>query len=502
MIVLIFIIVNLSILSANAQAVPKYLLDGSNVIWFVQITDTHVDSDALKYYKEYFPWVLNEAVPIINPSFVVVTGDLTDSTKSTFPYYGFGPHEEEWLKYKEIYTSALMTPSFYYDCPGNHDSYGDGQLSYYLKYSMQGSFTNSTQASWYIDNGKGIYHFFYVATTPNDGKQWPYDNQEFTDEELIEVERFLRDNPNASIRIAFAHHDYEKENVRNKDRFLVLLKHYGISYFGNGHEHDVGFRIGDGQIVKFRLDSLGQSEGNNVAIWAIDNFNVTIKVYKAMSMFPAALITAPADVLLDDPKGKLENPNIPPVSIHCNRAPVRALVFSRDETPEVSFKIDSGSEIKMIKRKTNPYQYRGYFDATNLKIGLHTITVIVKSDIVRETKNEFYVSDVPCELGNEDDDEIVISDAGIEILEDISIGDNLFEDDPDEDRDSYKEDNEFSDDFHYVNDISVIDTVDVKMVDVLSIKDVYVTDITINKPDIESKVTDSESIGCSCNFIH
>ncbi len=499
-------VLNLSI--SYSQGLPSYILDGSNVIWFVQITDTHVDSDALKYYKEYLPWVLNEAVPLINPSFVVVTGDLTDSTKPAIPYYGSGPHEYEWLKYKEIYTNALMTPSFYYDCPGNHDAYGDGQLAYYLKYSMQGSFTNSTQASWYIDNGKGIYHFFYAATTANDGKQWPSDNQELTDDELIQIDRFLKENPNASMRIAFAHHDYEKEDVKNKERFLVLLKQYGIPFFGHGHEHDIGFRKGDGNIIKFRLDSLGQSEGNNVAIWAIDNYNVTIKVFKAMAAFPAAVITAPADVVLDDPKNKVENPYVPPVSVYCKNAPVRALVFSKANNPDVTFRIDNGKETAMTKRKKNPYQYRGYFDATALGTGLHTITVIVKSDITRETKNEFYISDIPCELGEEDSDEIITEDAGYELpkdsaRDDISMSDDFGLDDyTEENTDIVVYEDIFDDVADGQDDTEIYDIADTNVIKDAGSKDIYSADIIINKPDTSEKDSDSDSSGCSCNFIY
>ena len=507
-IVFLTIVFLLVVFDLNAQAPARYLADGSNVIWFVQITDTHVDSDALKYYKDYFPWVLNDAVPVINPYFVVVTGDLTDSTKSTIPYYGSGPHEDEWLKYKDIYTSAMMTPSFYFDCPGNHDAYGDGQLAYYLKYSMQGSFTNSTQASWYIDNGKGVYHFFYAATTANDGKQWPSDNQELTDDELIQIDRFLRENPNANMRIAFAHHDYEKENVKNKDRFLILLKQYGISYFGHGHEHDLGFRKGDGNIIKYRLASLGQSEGDNVGIWAIDNYAVTIKTFKAMSMLPAAVITAPADVVLDDPKDRLENPYIPPISVKCNRAPVRALVFSKAENPDVTFKIDNGEESVMEKRRTNKYQYRGYFDASKLSVGLHSITVKVKSDVTSSTVNEFYISDIPCEIGDEDPDEIPTGDAGYDI-QDVKTADDGFSDILEfdavqadmlvEDTTLSDEDSDSIDSDEYYDTTS--DHYDISGFDTTVSKDTGGMDLVINKPDNGNTEGEADGSGCSCSQI-
>ncbi len=502
--ILILLIFSIPIF-AFSQTAPQYLLDGSNVIWFVQITDTHVDSDALKYYKDYFMWVLNEAVPVINPFFIVVTGDLTDSTKSTFPYYGSGPHEEEWLKYKNLYLNAMMTPSFYYDVPGNHDAYGDGQLAYYLKYSLQGSFTNSTQQSWYIDNGRAIYHFFSAATPANDGKQWPSDNQEFTDEELIQIDRFLKEKKDADMRIVFGHHDYEKEDVKNKDRFLILLKDYGVSYYGHGHEHDYGFRIGDGKIIKYRLDSLGQSEGNNVAVWAIDNFGVTIKTYKAMSMFPAAIITAPADVILDDPKSKIENPYIPPVSRNCTNAPVRALVFSKADNPDVSFSIDSDPEIKMVRRENNPQQYRGYFDATGLSVGLHSITVRVVTDSSARTTNEFYVADIPCELGKEDPDEIIDVDAGYEIdthYEDINGTDEIVI--VDQGYEDVLETEDSIDDIQdSVEDLYVIadEVQDIEKVNDTMLNDKgTINDLIISKPDsgFQDELQDS---GCSCNLL-
>lgn len=486
---------------SNTQSAPKYLLDGSNVVWFLQITDTHVDSDVLKYYKDYFSWVLREAVPVINPSFVVVTGDLTDSTSSTFPYYGLGPHEDEWLKYRDIYMNALMTPSFYYDPPGNHDAYGDKHLAYYLKYSLQGSYTKSTQQSWYLDNGKAVYHFFSVATTANDGKQWPSDNQELTDDELIQIDRFLKENPAASMRIAFGHHDYEKENVKNKDRLLVLLKDYGVSYYGHGHEHDYGFRIGDGKIIKYRLDSLGQSEGNNVAIWAIDNFGLTIKTFRAMSMFPLVVITTPADVILNEAKDRLENPYIPPVPKSCTKAPVRALVFSRSQNPEVSFRIDSGPDVKMVRRKNNPYQYRGYFDATKLSIGLHSVTVTVTTDSYGETTNEFYVSDIPCETGEEDREEIVDVDAGFEVYtdrgEDIIPSDIFYNDgyeqDPLELKDTIEMDSGENEDgptdifYDSITDGPLTST-DIGIIN----------DLVILRPD-NSYIDESLDSGCSCS---
>ena len=91
-------------------------------------------------------WLVTTAKSVINPSFIVVTGDLTDSTNGNLLGIPNGPYQAEWDQYKSILTKAGVTADFYYDLPGNHDAYSDSDFSYYLANSVQGRATRKNAA--------------------------------------------------------------------------------------------------------------------------------------------------------------------------------------------------------------------------------------------------------------------------------------------------------------------------------------------------------------------
>ena len=82
--------------------------------------------------------LVSQARNVINPSFIVVTGDLTDSTNGNIFGYPNGPYQAEWEQYKNILSSNGVDASFYYDIPGNHDAYNEQYFIYYVANSIQG----------------------------------------------------------------------------------------------------------------------------------------------------------------------------------------------------------------------------------------------------------------------------------------------------------------------------------------------------------------------------
>ncbi len=135
----------------------EYLADGSRTFWFLQLTDTHVSTWFNTQYGARLVWAVTDAVETIDPRFVVVTGDLTDSTAG-FDYTQ-GPQLSEWLEYRGYLESNGMTPEFYFDLPGNHDAYQDGALAYYLANSISGHAYRTTQPFWRLDMpyGSSVY---------------------------------------------------------------------------------------------------------------------------------------------------------------------------------------------------------------------------------------------------------------------------------------------------------------------------------------------------------
>jgi hypothetical protein len=78
-----------------------YSTDNDRIFWFILVSDTHIgargsqDSNNLK-------WIVTEGMNVVQPEFVVLAGDLTDSTNGNWFGYPNGPYQQEWDEYKSI----------------------------------------------------------------------------------------------------------------------------------------------------------------------------------------------------------------------------------------------------------------------------------------------------------------------------------------------------------------------------------------------------------------
>jgi hypothetical protein len=144
-----------------------YCSDNDRVFWFVVITDTHIGASGSQP-ADYLEWTVTRAKGAINPAFIVLSGDITDSTNCVFGECGLfgwpdGPHEEEWQLYRQALCLDCAAPHVnaedFFDIPGNHDQYNDGNFTYYLANSVQGKATGRAQASWTRSYDFGTYHF-------------------------------------------------------------------------------------------------------------------------------------------------------------------------------------------------------------------------------------------------------------------------------------------------------------------------------------------------------
>lgn len=84
------------------------------------ISDIHVGTSGSQD-TDHLAWAVGPAQQVVNPAFIVATGDLTDSTNGGI--IPNGPYLAEWQAYRQILDAAGMTSAFYYDIPGNHDHY-------------------------------------------------------------------------------------------------------------------------------------------------------------------------------------------------------------------------------------------------------------------------------------------------------------------------------------------------------------------------------------------
>ncbi len=225
-----------------------YNSETDNLLWFIQASDTHLGATGTTPATN-LQWLTGPARAIINPSFIVVTGDLTDSTDGNILGYPNGPYQSEWTQYREILDGNGMTADFYFDLPGNHDAYSDPTFSYYLANSVQGRATGRTQLSWTRSGPWGKYHFIGINSADNTGAPfsvtWPFgDNAGLDSSELAFIGSELNANPDAGLTLIFGHHPLVATGsstdtylLYGKDELLSLIDAYGASLYGFGHTH-------------------------------------------------------------------------------------------------------------------------------------------------------------------------------------------------------------------------------------------------------------------------
>jgi len=376
-----------------------YSSDNNKIFWFIHITDIHIGTSGSQD-SDNLAWIVNDAKSIIEPEFIVATGDLTDSTNGGI--WPGGPYIEEWNQYNAILTAANIDESFYYDIPGNHDAYNDASFDFYINNSIQGKATGQTQASWTREFSFGKYHFIGTNTAGNDGRGFsiffPYgDNAGLDSSELNFIETKLQEHADAELTLVFGHHAMDRSEGVSGDTWIFygapgfanLMASYGISSYGYGHTHQFTeqfFTQGEDYqteqmyylipgIFYINIDSLGKSSNNHFNVTAVDCNGIATKT-QAINTWPMVLITAPMDVYL----GRAPNPyaySVPSSSTN----PIRALVFDSNTVTQVQYRIDgTGNWNAMTPVAGNQYLWEGVWDASALSGGHHTVEVQATSN--------------------------------------------------------------------------------------------------------------------------
>jgi hypothetical protein len=363
----------------------SYCAENNRVFWFIQSSDVHVgargdqDSGNLQ-------WLVTQGKDVIQPNFIVVSGDLTDSTNGNFFGYPDGPHPEEWNLYQSI-LSGRVDAGGYYDLPGNHDHYNDQYFSYYLANSIQGRASGNTQVSWIRTFDFGKYHFIGINTADNTGSPFSLDPTKYYGDhagldasELAFIENELSLHQDADLTFIFGHHPLSPTGNSSDtyvyyggDEFASLMQTNGVSLYGYGHTHEASesfytHNVSPG-VYYFNVASLGKSSENQYSVTAIDCNGVS-SATQTVGTWPVVLITAPMDKYL----GGTFTPFVYPVP-NSTSNPIRALVFDPSPIISVKYRINGGAEQSMAQLPGNPHLWEGFWNATTLPQGEQIIEV-------------------------------------------------------------------------------------------------------------------------------
>ncbi len=361
----------------------RYCTENDRLFWFVQTSDVHIGASESQDGQNLL-WLVTQGKNVINPSFMVVTGDLTDSTAGNLLGLPDGPYQSEWNEYKTI-VDGRVDASFFYDLPGNHEQYNDGDFTYYLANSVQGRATGKTQVSWNRTFDSRKYHFLGVNTADNTGSGfsifWPYgDHAGLDSTELSFIRSALEQNGDAHLTLVFGHHPLAPTGsstdtylLYGTSEFVGYLNAYGASFYGYGHTHvydeDFFTQNMNGGIYYFNVASLGKSSANQYTLMAVDCDGLSMGI-QTVNAWPAVLITAPMDRYL----GGTVSPYVYPVP-NGSANPIRALVFDPNPVTQVQYRIDGGSTWRPMAKSGNQYLWEALWNASSLAQGEHTVEV-------------------------------------------------------------------------------------------------------------------------------
>ncbi|KAL0084270.1 Metallo-dependent phosphatase-like protein [Phycomyces blakesleeanus] len=119
------------------------------IFYFVQISDLHISKFRPKGHTHYFLHFIRSILPVLKPSFVVVTGDLTDAKdmrRVTSQQY-----VEEWSLYNYAIDQGVQGTRWY-DMRGNHDCFDLPSWK-----SRANLYRTHGQSASLIAEGGGIY---------------------------------------------------------------------------------------------------------------------------------------------------------------------------------------------------------------------------------------------------------------------------------------------------------------------------------------------------------
>lgn len=186
---------------------PNYT-SPSNLFHFSHITDLHISKfnaqkyNGLTHLRSY----LTNVLPKISPSFVVVTGDLTDA-KDKFKV-GSKQYEDEWQRYQDTLAEFNLSSPFWLDLRGNHDCFNvpgwDSRVNYFAQYSS----TKRENFVHHVETPFGKYAFIGIDTCPRYGPSRPFNFFALFDSSDV---------------------DYVNQHANSSNIHNVILSHYPIA---------------------------------------------------------------------------------------------------------------------------------------------------------------------------------------------------------------------------------------------------------------------------------
>ncbi|MEA2054573.1 MAG: metallophosphoesterase [Candidatus Thermoplasmatota archaeon] len=260
------------IFEAREPRAVSVVKEFKNTFSFVHLTDFHIgDPRGMKVdINKTVGWKAAKKsireINLLNPDFVIITGDLVFGQLYPFEYP---------IEYKKCYDilQLFQVPTFV--CLGNHDGY--------IQFGQDGfKFWQQLFGPLYYSFDYGDYHFTSVNSY-----DWPARSRvafsylafnwggHIREEEMRWIEHDLQNSVNAKLRFVMLHHnplwDTKNDSLLNneyegREELLGLIEKYDVDAVFAGHVHYDNVTVKNGTIY-VTTTTVASSLGDEDAYW-------------------------------------------------------------------------------------------------------------------------------------------------------------------------------------------------------------------------------------------
>ncbi|KAJ0982029.1 hypothetical protein J5N97_010284 [Dioscorea zingiberensis] len=254
LLLLLFLSSSLAVAESSGRIPGRVAVDvkegPASVVWVVQLSDLHFSI----FHPERaldFKRLIGRALSMINPSLVLITGDLTDGKSKDLLI--MKQDEAEWIEYRDVMTDIIkrsgLDEKIFYDLRGNHDSFAvpvpGGTNDFYQEYSVNAMLGRKGNVQSVTLEQNGRKHLFVgFDSTMEIGIRGPTNLFGHpTDQLLADIDRELSQwddeiTQSSVTKISFGHFPLSFSTVSESGKSLkdVFLRH-SLSAYLCGHLH-------------------------------------------------------------------------------------------------------------------------------------------------------------------------------------------------------------------------------------------------------------------------
>jgi Icc-related predicted phosphoesterase len=333
-----------------------------NIVYFVQLSDIHVEIEE-PHTLSNFDKFCNETISVVNPAFIMATGDLVEA--QDLPK---GQHEQDVREYEVINNtiSKYNLRDRFFATIGNHEMYQSKNRSLFTEYIYP-----NTQYQIQMNTSFGVYQFIVIDDVKEIGMKNPFNLWgEMKKDKLNNLERHINAPGDFNQTLLFTHipilHTRSEKSDSGKT-FRDLIDESGAPAIFTGHVHVRPIYAKPDTVFDLMVPAFGKKLSYRII--SIDN-DIYSFSEETMGEYPTVTITTPTDSRFYSPNTRVDR------LIQQNE--IRVLIFDPKSVLSTEVYIDGKFLGNLTYAGNNlwvlPYNQQEY------STGAHELSVVVKTE--------------------------------------------------------------------------------------------------------------------------